>query len=81
MVAPNIPRWAEFDAEQRACAVLDWCVDNSIDTSSIQDYQLAAAMAEANVLVAENDGLSFEPSPMDYVHLVRVLAAFLRSRI
>jgi hypothetical protein len=81
MTAPNIPTWGSLTAEQRACAVLDWCLEQGIDTSSIQAYQLAAAMAEANQAIADADDGPFEPSPMDYVHLVRVLAAFLRSRI
>lgn len=81
MSTPNIPRWTEFTADQRADAVIDWCLEQGIDTSSIMGYQLAAAMAEANAMIAENDGLEFNPSPVDYVHMVRVLAAFLRSRI
>lgn len=81
MDAPNIPNWSQFDAEQRARAVLDWCLDHFIDTSSIQDYQLTAAIAEGNKIIADRDGIKFDPAPQDYVDVIRVLAAFLRSRI
>lgn len=81
MNAPNIPRWPHLNPEQRACAVLDWCVDNGIDMSSIQDYQLAAGIAEGNKIIADRDGIKFDPAPQDYVDVIRVLAAFLRSRI
>jgi hypothetical protein len=80
MQAPNIPRWADLTAEQRAGAVLDWCLENGIETASIQDYQLAAAMAEVQ-RIAEADGVACEQAPVDYVNLIRVLVAFLRSRI
>ncbi len=81
MSAPNIPNWASLSAEGRADAVIFWCMTQGIDTASILDYQLAAAMAEANKAITEDDGVSFDPSPVDYVQLVRVLAAFLRSRL
>lgn len=81
MSVPNIPGWTLRDRESRAIAVLDWCVDNGVEIASIMGYQLAAAMEEAEATIAEDDGVAFEPSPVDYVHLVRVLAAFLRSRI
>jgi hypothetical protein len=77
---PNIPGWADRDSESRALAVLEWCDANGIHTASIMGYQLEAAMEEANKTIEEDDGISYEPSPMDYVHVVRVLAAFLRSR-
>ena len=80
MSAPTIPDWASLDADQRADAVIIWCMTQGIDTSSILDYQLAAAMEEANKTVAEA-GIPFDPAPMDYVHMIRVLAAFLRSRL
>lgn len=78
---PNIPGWDLRDRESRALAVLEWCDANGIHTASIMDYQLDAAMKEAEATIAEDTGVSHESSPMDYVHLVRVLAAFLRSRI
>lgn len=81
MTTPIIPRWAILTDEARADAVIDWCQERGIDTSSILGYQLAAAMAEANKTIEEDDGISYEPSPVDYVRLVQVLAAFLRSRI
>jgi hypothetical protein len=80
MPGPNIPGWADRDGESRALAVLEWCDANGIHTASIMDYQLAAAMEEAAATIVEDDGVSYELSPMDYVHVIRVLAAFLRSR-
>lgn len=81
MSVPNIPNWQSLSSGQRARAVLDWCIDSGIHVGSIMDYQLDAAMKEAAAQIAEETGVSHESSPMDYVHLVRVLAAFLRSRI
>lgn len=81
MPVPNIPDWSMRDRESRALAVLDWCVEHGISTASIMGYQLDAAMKEVEAQVAEEDGVPSEPAPMDYVRMVRVLAAFLRSRI
>lgn len=81
MSAPNIPGWSLRDRESRAIAVLDWCLENGVEIASIMGYQLAAAMEEAEATIAEEDGVPHEAAPMDYVHMVRVLAAFLRSRI
>lgn len=81
MSAPNIPNWARLDAEQRANAVLDWCLEQGINTSSILGYQLAAAMAEQTKTIEEDCDFHLEASPGDYVSLIRVLAAFLRSRL
>lgn len=81
MNAPNIPNWRSLTAEQRAGAVLDWCLQQGIDIASIQYYQLAAAINEARKAIADDDAVPCEPSPMDYVHMIRVHVAFLRSRI
>ena len=81
MSVPNSPGWALRDRESRALAVLEWCVDNGVETASIMGYQLDAAMKEAETQIAEETGVAHESSPADYVHMVRVLAAFLRSRI
>lgn len=82
----NIPNWSSLTGLQRACAVLDWCVDNGIHTASIMPYQLAAAMtAWTESILGERRDMGeeypFEPSSMDYVHQVRATTAFLRSRI
>jgi hypothetical protein len=80
VAVPTIPGWADRDGESRALAVLEWCDANGIHTASIMDYQLAAAMTEAKESIVEDDAIPCDPSPMDYVHMIRVLAAFLRSR-
>jgi hypothetical protein len=82
---PNIPGWADRDGESRALAVLEWCDANGIHTASIMDYQLDAAMtawAESMRAEREETGSEYdvEASPMDYVHQIRTIAAFLRSR-
>lgn len=81
MSVPKISGWAFRDRHSRALAILDWCVDNDVETASIMGYHLAAAMEEAERQIAEETSVEHESSPADYVHLVRVLAAFLRSRI
>lgn len=86
MPIANIPNWISLTGLQRACAALDWCVDNGIHTASIMDYQLDAAMtAWSESLVEERREMGeeypYEPSSMDYVHQIRAIAAFLRSRI
>lgn len=86
MSVPNIPGWSLRDRESRAIAVLDWCIDNGVWVGSIMGYQLDEAMAawEASMIEerrAMGEGYDFLPSPMDYVHMIRAIAAFLRSRI
>lgn len=86
MTTPIIPRWAILTDEARADAVIDWCQQNGIDTSSIVDYQLAAAMAAWSDSMHQErvdmgEGYPHEASPADYVHQIRAIAAFLRSRI
>lgn len=86
MNVPNIPGWDLRDGESRALAVLDWCLLSGIEISSIMSYQLDAAMAAwAESMRAERvemgEDYEFPPSPMDYVHMIRAIAAFLRSRI
>lgn len=86
MAIANIPNWSSLTGLQRACAVLDWCVDNGIHTASIMDYQLEAAMnAWAQSILDERRDMGeeypYHPSSMDYVHQVRAIAAFLQSRI
>ena len=80
MPVPHIPGWAFCDRESRAIAVLDWCVDNGDEIASIMGYQLAAAMTAWELSVSDESGHTVEASPMDYVHQIRVIAAFLRSR-
>lgn len=85
MSVPNIPHWASLDPEQRARGVLEWCDEQGIHTASIFDYQLAAAMTawEQSILEERRDmgeEYPYEASVMDYVHQIRAIAAFLRSR-
>lgn len=85
MPVPNIPGWNLRDRESRALAVLEWCDSNGIHTGSIMDYQLDAAMdAWASSMHEERaemgEDYEIDPSPMDYVHQIRAIAAFLRSR-
>jgi hypothetical protein len=86
MPVPNISNWNSLSGVQRAEAVLSWCLEQGIYPGSIMDYQLDAAMTawaesmrEERVEMGED--YNVEPSPMDYVHQIRAIAAFLRSRI
>jgi hypothetical protein len=83
---PAIPNWQSLDAVQRSSAVLDWCVDSGIHTASILDYQLAAGMEAWEQSMFEErremgEEYEYVASPADYVHQIRAIAAFLRSRI
>lgn len=86
MPVPNIPGWALRDRESRALAVLDWCLGNGVWVGSIMGYQLTAAMEAWETSMVEErremgEDYKVDASPMDYVHMIRAIAAFLRSRI
>lgn len=82
MSAPHIPGWQSIDSVQRAQAAIDWCQANGVDTSSINARGLAGAMnALAGVVLDEGirDG-DADFSPVDYVHQIRAIAAYLAAR-
>ena len=82
MTTPYIADWQSLDRVDRAEAVLEWCDHNGIHTGSIFEHSLAAAVTEWEQAIAqEPGGVPVEASPADYVNLIRVIAAFLRSRI
>jgi hypothetical protein len=83
---PSIPNWSSLSGVQRADAVLNWCLENGIWVGSIMDHQLYVAVAAWEVSMRKEraemgEEYDVQASPMDYVHLVQAIAAFLRSRI
>lgn len=86
MPVPNIPNWSSLDRAARADAAVQWCFDNGVHIGSIYHGHLAAAMSAWEQSMMEErlemgEAYPYEPSPMDYVHLIRAIAAFLRSRV
>lgn len=86
MPVPNIPNWNSLSGVERASAVLDWCLANGIWVGSIMDHQLYVAVAAWEVSMRSEraemgEEYDVQASPMDYVHLIQAIAAFLRSRI
>lgn len=64
-------RWRTLDGGQRAQAVIDWCQEHQVDTSSILARPLYEAM---------NQQPYWCQGPSSYLDMIYSIAAFLRAR-
>lgn len=82
MNAPHIPGWQSMGPNERAMSVIDWCQANGIETGAVLSRGLAAALEAGIGSMKEEDpdGIFAELSPMEYVHMIRILVAFGRAR-